>query len=98
MGPPPSTFHPSNSKAPMISRRPSMRPQPRDEIWPQLVFPVITCFATVPSNRYLFGRGMDRAAIREENTYEHLKILRAPDALCVEADGGSEFLAAPSAG
>jgi hypothetical protein len=41
---------------------------------------------------------MDRAAIREENTYEHLKILRAPDVLCVEADGDFEILAAPSAG
>lgn len=36
--------------------------------------------------------------VKEENTYERLEIVRAPDVLCVEADDDAEILAVPLTG
>lgn len=54
-----------------------------------------TGFTAAPSNRYLFGGGFDRPVVEDENTFERLEVVRAPDMLCVEADDDVEVLAAP---
>jgi hypothetical protein len=41
---------------------------------------------------------MDWPVVEEENTYERLEIVHAPDVLCVEADDDFEILVAPLAG